>query len=366
MPFSQPGKIDKLEALRGLAALYVVIHHTLPWNLQVAGIEISYLWRFGQEAVILFFLLSGFVIKFSFENSSNKSFGNYFSKRFYRIYIPLLIVFAIGYLTSSYNAGYWISPEPARLLGNLFMLQDYASVKPNVLVEPYLNNDPLWSLSFEWWFYMLFFPLTTYVTSERLRDNLVFGVSVIAALLYIVEPNFLTRLFMYMGIWWSGVYLAQCHLRADLDRLTSIAKPMITLVLIMGAMFVNVLEQRAEGAHITFGFYPVLEMRHTLFAVVALAAGWLWRRLHWIGFDRLIMPFLFMAPISYVVYISHFHLFTSATYFAFVGNPFIEWGLYFAVTIGVSYLIERMIYPRVRRTLMSWQSQRSMGLAQKS
>ena len=359
-PSTQNGKIDKLEALRGLAALYVVIHHTLPHKFELAGLPLAYLWRFGQEAVILFFLLSGFVIKFSFEKSRNKQFGNYFSKRFYRIFIPLVVVFAIGYLANSYNAGHWINPDLPRLLGNLFMLQDFATVKPNVLVQPYMGNDPLWSLSFEWWFYMLFFPLTTYIRSERWRDNTVFTLSVVSAALYVVEPNFLTRLCMYLGIWWSGVYLAQCYLRNDLDRPMAIAKPLLTLVLIAVAMLVNVLVQRAQGAHITFGYYPVLELRHTLFAVVALVSAWLWRRSHWVLFDTLIKPFVVLAPISYVVYISHYHLFTSATYFAFVGNAFVEWLMYFAVTLGVSYLIELQIYPRVRRVLTNWQKRRSV------
>lgn len=39
-------------------------------------------------------------------------------------------------------------PEPLLILGNLFFLQ-------GILSEPYPSNDPLWSISYEVWFYIL-------------------------------------------------------------------------------------------------------------------------------------------------------------------------------------------------------------------
>lgn len=78
-------KLEKLEALRGMAAIYVVLHHSIPHNLRLEELEIGFLFRFGQEAVILFFLLSGFVINYSFSRGNDKTFRTYFFKRFYRI-----------------------------------------------------------------------------------------------------------------------------------------------------------------------------------------------------------------------------------------------------------------------------------------
>ena len=89
-------KVYKLEALRGFSLLYVVLHHSLPHKIIVAGINIGNLFRFGQEAVILFFLLSGFVINYAFQTGKNKTFRTYFLKRFSRIYIPLLIICCSG------------------------------------------------------------------------------------------------------------------------------------------------------------------------------------------------------------------------------------------------------------------------------
>jgi peptidoglycan/LPS O-acetylase OafA/YrhL len=134
-------KLYKLEALRGLAAFYVVLHHALPHKYLVGGFNAYNFFRFGQEAVILFFLLSGFVIKYSHSFSKDKSFRQYFLKRFLRIYVPLICVFGVSYLILSLAAGSLIDPNLGQLFGNLFMLQDWAKVKPHVIVDPYLANN---------------------------------------------------------------------------------------------------------------------------------------------------------------------------------------------------------------------------------
>ncbi|NJN20097.1 MAG: succinyl transferase OpgC [Leptolyngbya sp. RL_3_1] len=67
-------KLWRLEAIRGLAALYIVVSHVL-------GNEYFFL-RFGQEAVMIFFMMSGFVIEYSFQNSRYQNFKSYFKKRF--------------------------------------------------------------------------------------------------------------------------------------------------------------------------------------------------------------------------------------------------------------------------------------------
>ena len=76
-------KIEKLEAIRGFAAFYVVLFHLLPQKILLFGINIGFLFRFGSEAVIMFFILSGFVIKYTWENSSDKSFKKYFFEKIF-------------------------------------------------------------------------------------------------------------------------------------------------------------------------------------------------------------------------------------------------------------------------------------------
>ena len=156
----QNKKLTKLEAIRGFAAVYVVFHHLFSNGFTMWGRDFSFLFKFGQEAVILFFLLSGFVIQYAYLHTKDTSFKTFFIKRFVRIYIPLLLVFiANAALFLSYGRP-MLLPDFYTLLGNLLMVQDISFLKPNVICEPFLGNLPLWSLSYEWWFYLLFFFLT--------------------------------------------------------------------------------------------------------------------------------------------------------------------------------------------------------------
>ena len=317
-------RLEKLEALRGFAALYVVLHHTISGNTTFNGIQIGLALRFGQEAVILFFLLSGFVINYSFRTKPDKSFKTYFSKRFFRIYIPLIIAFIVGYLSESYNAGTLLNPQFQYLVSNLLMLQDWHKVKPNVLATPYMENNPLWSLSYEWWFYMLYFPLVSYVRNRVTRDFTIVTVCIVAAISYVYFPNFITRLLMYLIIWWAGVQLSDLFIDQALTLkraiLLTLGVPIITCVL-----FLSVAEHKISGGNLTLGFHPFLEFRHLASAVVMITIELFWHRTRWRGFNTIFKPFLWLAPISYVIYISHIHIMAKATYLDWTDNVYIEW-----------------------------------------
>ena len=74
--------LQKLDAIRGLAACYVVIYHIIATLKGFPQIIKDVFFSFGQEAVILFFLLSGFVIAYSVYKKQNITFKDYFIKRF--------------------------------------------------------------------------------------------------------------------------------------------------------------------------------------------------------------------------------------------------------------------------------------------
>jgi len=104
----EPQKFIKLECLRGFAALYVVLNHNAKFSYEVLGVDLGLLFRFGQEAVILFFLISGFVIYYSYTRNPTQTFWNYFKKRSLRIYVPLVLVFLLGFLLESAAAGSFV------------------------------------------------------------------------------------------------------------------------------------------------------------------------------------------------------------------------------------------------------------------
>ncbi len=343
-------KLEKLDALRGMAALYVVIHHSVSNPIMLLGLDFAWLFRFGEEAVILFFLLSGFVINFSFTNSKDKTFGNYFFKRATRIYIPLLIVMALGYFMECLDAGAVVNAHPTELVLNLLMLQDISSLKPNVVVDPYMHNSPLWSLSYEWWFYMLYFHIKRHASPDRQKDIFVLGLSIASAWVYLNFPVFVPRLLMYMSIWWLGVMLSNRYMQGQDINARSMAMPLAGIFTIFLICGLGVYRASLAGTLSGMGVHPVLEMRDHLSALLIVGAALFWKAHGWVLFDKLVKPFLRFAPVSYVVYISHHYFVVSAHYFSFMGNRALEFIAYMAVMLLFSYVVEIIIYPRVLRS----------------
>ncbi|MDP3466098.1 MAG: hypothetical protein Q8R86_10055, partial [Sulfuricurvum sp.] len=64
-------KLMPLEALRALASIYVFLHHTLyTFNLLEKKSFFWYFFNFEQEADIVIFILSGFVMSKSLEKNN--------------------------------------------------------------------------------------------------------------------------------------------------------------------------------------------------------------------------------------------------------------------------------------------------------
>jgi len=165
--------VAALDVARAGAAAYVVLHHVANarmWqNIPIYGV----LFKFGQEAVIVFFLLSGVVI-FANEHTRADHLPSYALRRLRRIYPPLLCALLVSTLVAIDNATLTRSFHWTELAGTLLSLQDLPDLKPGVIVAPYLDNDPLWSLSYEVAFYAAFpFVLRAFRRAPRTTTHTV-------------------------------------------------------------------------------------------------------------------------------------------------------------------------------------------------
>ncbi|MEI8084871.1 MAG: acyltransferase [Paludibacter sp.] len=346
-------RLEKLEALRGFAALYVVFFHVLPQKFYLFGINLGFLFRFGPEAVIVFFVLSGFVIKFTYEKSKNKTFNYYFIRRFIRLYVPLIFIFILGYAIKSYTEGGFANPEWKSLLGNLFMLQDVISQKPNVLVPAYLGNGVLWSLSYEWWFYMLFFFLITKIRSAKL-NKYVSIITILAAISYVFYPFIVNRLAMYFAIWWIGVIFADTYLKKEKFNTALIMPYAYVLLTITTILAINLYIHYSFTKTYSYPLvaYPFIELRHFVFALMVMFGSIIWKNFNWFGFNFFFDKFKYIASFSYVIYISHHYLVIEATYLRFLNNKVLEYGLYIVVMLLFSYLLEVVVYNKIKRLIL--------------
>jgi|TARA_Y100001973_G_C5191528_1_gene331301 Predicted acyltransferases len=149
-----------LDAVRLIAALIVFASHLA--SQELSGGRLWFTKIFDQMAVVMFFVLSGYVIGYVAINKE-KTLRVYAISRFSRIYsvvIPALILtFALDFIGVRVNPELYMNgpwPFNTETPGqnyalSFFMIHNVWSIFQNPGI-----NGPFWSLSFEWFYYCIF------------------------------------------------------------------------------------------------------------------------------------------------------------------------------------------------------------------
>lgn len=191
----------QLEGLRGLCALSVLVSHLAhdTTGARTCGQEffpgyaLSLLSSFGNIGVLLFFVLSGYVIGMTALPGSinRREVGRYLRKRFVRIY-PIYFVEVL--------ASFAIAIEPfdlAQFVGHLFFVHTW-------IVENISSNGVLWTIHLEVAFYLLF--LMVWWRPALLKPTLV--LAVVSALASPFSAMHLLRILGFFSLWLLGLKLA--------------------------------------------------------------------------------------------------------------------------------------------------------------
>ncbi|MES1973269.1 MAG: acyltransferase [Pseudomonadota bacterium] len=292
-----------LDSARALAACYVVLHHfanSRGWSQDGFGI----LFRFGQEAVLVFFVLSGFVIH-SNERSRALHPKGYFLRRLRRIYPALIVSIFVATLIAIDNGTFLLQFSWRSLFGTLLSLQDISSLKPGVIINPYLDNQPLWSLSYEVLFYIAYpFVLRAWVRRPDATNAITGLICCLAYALFVVHPNHFALVAAYFLVWWCGAMAAEAYGLGGRD-FRAMARPLawlgaLCLIAALATWFVGY-----QG----LGFYPFLCFRH--FAVALLMFLVLYGPFGaFLARANLSMarPAAALASVSYGLYVLHYPL----------------------------------------------------------
>jgi peptidoglycan/LPS O-acetylase OafA/YrhL len=144
-----------LDVFRFLAALGVFMSHAQQHSAALGVLPPVYL---DHKLVIFFFVISGYVIASS-ASRPDRTLANYSADRLARLSSVVIPALILTYVLDS--IGETMAPhiyaaidphyQPARFLVNFFYCQQiwFLCVNPS-------SNTPLWSLGYEFWYYVLF------------------------------------------------------------------------------------------------------------------------------------------------------------------------------------------------------------------
>ncbi|WP_125774715.1 acyltransferase family protein [Antribacter gilvus] len=239
-PTVAPGRLRSLDGLRGVAALVVVLHHTLMVLPQLAMVHLGpvlpepgtaawwivstplrIVWA-GQEAVLVFFVLSGYVLTVyaqrRLDGSRPGAVRAYYVQRLARLYLPvwgavaLALAVALAIPRDGGAASLWLAmhadPDALSVVMDLTLLGG---------IGPAWLDSPLWSLAWEIWFSLLLPVMWLLVRRLPVRGHggvwiiLLVAVSVAAPHLGLPVP--LARPLEFLPVFGIGMVLAH-----DSDR----------------------------------------------------------------------------------------------------------------------------------------------------
>jgi peptidoglycan/LPS O-acetylase OafA/YrhL len=249
-----------LNLARGLAAAAVAFQHLrsvllLDWpqtsahSLLAAGVY--FLAKFAHPAVIVFFVLSGFLVGSSGIRAVEKrtwSFPRYLLHRILRLEIVLLPALLLGLLwdnvgihllhaSALYNGGWHLLVRQGPidlswrvLLGNAAFVQD-------ILVPTFGTNAALWSLAYEFWYYVLFGLLVTAcVRSTRLWRRLMLAALILAVAWFTGFALMFLAPLWFLGL---GIYFLPRMSLSRLGRRVLLASSTLLFLVFLGITFGN-------------------------------------------------------------------------------------------------------------------------------
>ncbi|MFS0861474.1 acyltransferase family protein [Fredinandcohnia sp. 179-A 10B2 NHS] len=201
-----------LDLIRGISAILVVMEHLSSRlfvgygnvenpNLLVQGLYLLNI--LGGPSVIIFFVLSGLFISRSVLKAvlqSKWTWESYLINRLSRLLVVLIPALILTFILDSiamnlfnYQGYETLFENSIEFVGNLFFLQ-------NIFVGVYGSNAPLWSLSYEFWYYMLFPLIFLLFTKQKIILKVFY-----LMLAVLIISTIGTRMNSYFVIWLIGV-----------------------------------------------------------------------------------------------------------------------------------------------------------------
>lgn len=228
IPFTSTNASVLLDLMRGIAAFIVCLEHWRNllyvdyWHINShrALFALPYvITSAGRQAVVIFFVLSGFLISGSIFRLTQRGQWNwrlYMTHRLVRLWIVLIPALILGAVLDLAGIRSHLAPALyagqtgthvlvdvadslhfSTFVGNLFFLQ-------GIMVKTFGSNGPLWSLAYEFWYYV-FFPSAFLV----FRRGTPMIVRIVSAVAFLACAWFVGRdILLVFPLWLLGTVLA--------------------------------------------------------------------------------------------------------------------------------------------------------------
>lgn len=338
-------RIEYLDSLRGLAATQVLIHHCftifpilyvvnqhkaitngLVWALTYTPLHL--MWD-GPQAVIFFFVLSGFVLALPFFSENRPFYYSYLTRRFFRIYVPYIFVVSLSSVLLLWS----LSSHPISGLSGDYIpmwshpvhFKEY--MKLILMVgEPNNVDAPAWSLAYEMRISIIF-PFICLIVRKS-NGGTVLGMCLILVLVSLFVKNHFNGVFeshfaifheMFETLFYLLFFIFGCMLakyQRGIKKVFEKFENWKKLILLLMALGFYNLEWELPGIrNLAFGVKNspyILEMAAGISSAVIIAGALSFERVQKILNFKI---FLWLGKVSYSLYLTHVVVLLSSVYF---------------------------------------------------
>lgn len=293
---TQNEKFNSIQILRGLAALLVVIDHTLQHTLtdppRILGV-------FGAFGVSIFFVISGFII--AYIHSGGFTPGNFMRRRIMRV-VPLywictLFLAVCAIVLPSLFKTTVFTPE--------YLLKSMAFLP---MAVPGIPDDwrpllkPGWSLNYEIFFYVLF-SLFWWCRNGLQRTILMSSVlgGLVLGAFFVPRHGSVTAFYLNFNLmpFIAGMWIAELQRRGVWARLSVHSLPVLVFAMLLGIATLFTVDFTQGPLFIEFLAYLIASV---LLVITALCVE---RWLHDLSPRNLL---LLIGDSSYSLYLTHMFL----------------------------------------------------------
>ncbi|PJG55668.1 acyltransferase [Bradyrhizobium forestalis] len=336
-----------IDTLRGIAVLSVLVQHVFevivekhPTGVYYWPIHdvFGYYMNFGRFGVVLFFFVSGFVIPFSFPDSTTPV-RDFTISRFFRLYPAYWTSLLVGLVTMQLLESK-IYPL-GQVAANVTMLQTFVNV-PNLWVF-------YWTLAIE----LLFYVGCTILFAMGLLNQRFTAVTIVVAAALVgttaalLVENRTVSSVMEVGLNLSAMFLGK------IIRDTVIGGKLrwthVALCTLLYAIFAATLSDRRFGGvyHENFFYSYSIGSAYVCAALVFIAFAVFGERMAW-------RPMAFVGVISYSVYLMSPFVIVAIHRLFWVGDGPLGWSIFMVVILALSILVSWMTYAFVEKPCISF------------